>query len=647
MVLVCFVIDLRSLPPQLLRDVKQSLLEVANFYAISSESESLRDKIGLCYVFRNRISSSNELKIAYSPSPRGNFDLRDFHHAVNHLPTDSFLPEIDDPGDLKLPNILNDQVLYSWGVDKDIVRKVIVLSSCFPQYVDSHLQKSLMDAAEKCVSVEFLLFEQKSDHLTDTLQNVSNFLRSISDLDNCSLQTYLPNVRVLHGLVKQWIEDLKDDMEKPLQARFLFKTNLVGSMNQISCNLYVSVNKIVDGFSPCQTCRCHGMLLEDGIRNRIHGYSCPVTGHGLETCNVIENSVKVGEKTLLFLPSFQSSMKFQRIASIDFHVIERINLGSLSEGSIMGDSYFVIPSACHEVEAASDDIDQSELNAQVFQGLCGALHSLDQGLVCSSNCNIETMREVAFHCYYILQPSDNGPMLLRRLAGSEEVSRVPDLNRCILSSITKEIQDSIQASLSKIELKDYDPMLHERGFHRKLNMLVKESLQFGSIPPKLEEAPSEPKLTQLDSSEEMVQSTSRLDVELTEEESLKLDMIEEDKTGTHIAEEWEQLVVNEVPKIFSPVCISKPKLDQSVLSPSSSNRQLDVKTSRILERLEVPRQLKTKAISPINTGSGMMDTCGPMKKPLIPSQCIDTTDQSSTTSQLMKPNFQRIKRKHK
>ena len=113
MVLVCFVIDLRSLPPQLLRDVKQvkvkqsnrnrplsrllrllfvfalsnfkcsflkanlidwwilnfvrqnkngqSLLEAANFYAISSESESLRDKIGLCYVFRNRISSSDEV----------------------------------------------------------------------------------------------------------------------------------------------------------------------------------------------------------------------------------------------------------------------------------------------------------------------------------------------------------------------------------------------------------------------------------------------------------------------------------------------------------------------------------------------------------------------------------------------------------
>ena len=67
-------------------------------------------------------------------------------------------------------------------------------------------------------------------------------------------------------------------------------------------------------------------------------------------------------------------------------------------------------------------------------------------------------------------------------------------------------------------------------------------------------------------------TTSRLDVELMEEESLKLDMMEEDKTGTHFTEEWEQLFVNEVPKIYSPVCICKPKLNQSVLLPSSSNR---------------------------------------------------------------------------
>ena len=49
----------------------------------------------------------------------------------------------------------------------------------------------------------------------------------------------------------------------------------------------------------------------------------------------------------------------------------------------------------------------------MFQGLCSALHAFDQGLVCSSNCNIETMKEASFYCYYILLPSDKGLMLIR------------------------------------------------------------------------------------------------------------------------------------------------------------------------------------------------------------------------------------------
>lgn len=38
----------------------------------------------------------DQLKVAYSP--RGNFNLRDFHHAVNNLPTDAFSPEFDISG---------------------------------------------------------------------------------------------------------------------------------------------------------------------------------------------------------------------------------------------------------------------------------------------------------------------------------------------------------------------------------------------------------------------------------------------------------------------------------------------------------------------------------------------------------------------
>lgn len=62
----------------------------------------------------------------------------------------------------------------------------------------------------------------------------------------------IADANILHVLVKRWLQDLKDDMEEPLQARFIFKRNLVGSVNQIACNLSISINKIADVFSPCQ-----------------------------------------------------------------------------------------------------------------------------------------------------------------------------------------------------------------------------------------------------------------------------------------------------------------------------------------------------------------------------------------------------------
>ncbi|XVE56470.1 hypothetical protein DITRI_Ditri04bG0012700 [Diplodiscus trichospermus] len=198
MVHVCFLLDLRSIWPPLLRDLKQSLLQQANFYAISSnwrsKLDSVRDRIGLCYVIKNRISSCDEPKVAYGQ--RGNFSLRDFHHAVNSLPADSFSPEITDSGslschDMKLESLLSDQVLYSWG-GKEIVPKVIVLSSFLPENVDSALKETLTDAADKCVSVEFILLEQRSNHLIDIRENINNFARCISDLDNCSFLSYLP-----------------------------------------------------------------------------------------------------------------------------------------------------------------------------------------------------------------------------------------------------------------------------------------------------------------------------------------------------------------------------------------------------------------------------------------------------------------------
>ncbi|XP_076912955.1 uncharacterized protein LOC143571410 [Bidens hawaiensis] len=154
--MLCFLLDLRTLLPPLLRDLKQSLLQLANFYAISSprghksvsKSKSLVDWIGLCYVIKNRVSCSTEMKVAYRPS--GNFSLRDFHHAVNNLPTDAFLPELNNNitipcSDAHLETVLSDKVLYSWGDgNEDVGRKLIVIGSCLLENLDSVAKKTLM-----------------------------------------------------------------------------------------------------------------------------------------------------------------------------------------------------------------------------------------------------------------------------------------------------------------------------------------------------------------------------------------------------------------------------------------------------------------------------------------------------------------------
>ncbi|PHT88540.1 hypothetical protein T459_10646 [Capsicum annuum] len=631
MVLICFVFDLRSLSPPLLRDLKQ-------------------------------------LKVAYSP--RGNFSLRDFHHAVNNLPSDAFLPDFNCSialccSDLKLCSILNDRVLYAWGGHgKDITRKVILISSSIFETLDSASKKALADAADNCVSVEFVFLEQNSSHLVDTPGSINKFLKQIGDLENCSFQNYIPDGHALSGLVKKWFQELKEDLEEQLQACFVFESNLLGSTNQISCNLCSSFNQIIDEFVPCkfslrgQSCRCHGIPYDNPQMIRSDMASCPVTGFELGELDVVDSSVKIGEHTILYMPSFQCCQDLHKAhLPINFNVIERTNLRSLDEGIILGASYIVTP-AFSEL----DDTDKSELNAKLFQVLCGVLHSLDQGLVCSSNCNVETAKQTSFLCYYILLPSEKGVMILRRLAGSEEVLPVPDIINSAFP-VSEDIENSLQASLLKIELRNYDPVQHNRGFHQRLNLLVKESLQFGAIPAKAKEPM---KATNASLQDPIVEdlSVQANNVEVIEDNMLD-SKLTDGKTGAKITEEWEQLVVIEMPKMSSPTCISQPKLHKEVSSPPQSTGKLDVKTSRILERLEVPKQLKRKAASPTvsapltvsNSKQLKRKAASPtmsahltvpsssVKKPLIPFGDSNTASQAIVLSQPMKPNFQRLKKK--
>lgn len=116
------------------------------------------------------------------------------------------------------------------------------------------------------------------------------------------------------------------------------------------------------------------------------------------------------------------------------------------------------------------------------------------------------------------------------------------------------------------------------------------------------------------------------------------------KTYAKISEEWEQLVVLEMPKISSPACISKTQLHKEVSSPPQSTATLDDKTSRILERLEIPKQLKRKAVSPTVSAFHTVSISS-VKKPLVPFGPSNTDSQAIVLSQPIKPNFQRLKRK--
>ncbi|GKA06884.1 hypothetical protein Tco_0686108 [Tanacetum coccineum] len=331
--------------------------------------------------------------------------------------------------------------MYSWGDNEDVGRKVIVISSCILEDIDSVTKIYLLDATDKCVSVDFVLLEKVSGVRGALSKSIDNFNRNICDLENCSFRNHLSDAKVLCALVREWLNDLRDEAEQ-LQARRLVKPNMLQSV-----------------------CRCHGYPLDDERGNKlVKSTSCPVTGNELAALDLIRNSLKVGEHTVLLMPSFHYYIKLQHATSpIDFNIIERTNLWSLCEGLIMGTPIVVVPSTFNDL----DDTDQAE-----------------------------------------------------------------------------------------------------------------------SLPAKSEELPPEPTSTQGDSLNESESSDSKQAMGMigSEEEIPQLDFkSRRDKITERITEEWEQLIVNEIPKISHLNCVSKPKLDHLAFTPIESSKPLNEKTSRILE----------------------------------------------------------------
>ncbi|KAJ4757396.1 hypothetical protein LUZ62_067771 [Rhynchospora pubera] len=634
MALLCFLFDLRNIPPPLLRTLKLCLLQLANYYAISQEkrtdsyssSTSLPDRLALAYIHRIKHSPSSELKIAYTP--RDKFSLRDFHHAVNNLPQDGFSHELGDLNttaadqDVLWGNLFSNKALYTWSSD-DVSKKVIAI--CMSPYNDiKALRRSLMDAADQCISVEFVILE--SAYILPDDRN-KEFFDKLCDLENCVIREYIPDTPLLHGLFKRWLEELEGDVEEPLQAVFHFKNAMFGSANQISCNLVATTNSIMDGFMPCQACRCHGVLTSTSTSSGKKKKWCQVSGHELEFSDIIENSIRIGKDNILFLPSFDGDTSVQRVSlPISFNVMERTNLASLDEGVIMGASYRVYPSSSED-DMGLDVSNAPDQNIQIFKGLCRALFNLDQALVCSSTCNTETMRDASFLCYYLLLPSQCGQMLLRRLAGSEEILPMPNMGAICDSAALKEMESCIQASLSKIAVKDYNPLDHERGFHTKLNGLVKESLQLRSI------APICPKTTLKPDIPKSIPSPMP-----------KISTRKENRTPVCVSEEWEQLVIlDDSESTKSPSVNLRLKSDAMSCKFLSQSKPVDEKTTKILERLEPPkpkRQHKKDASAVLVNG-----VAGQMKRPLLPFD--SNANLNLTQSQPLRPDFQKRKKKPK
>jgi hypothetical protein len=228
------------------------------------------------------------------------------------------------------------------------------------------------------------------------------------------------------------------------------------------------------------------------------------------------------------------------------------------------------------------------------------------------------------------------------LAGSEEVLPICNVSQFAESSIPREIEISVKGALLEIESTNYNPLIHNRGFHQKLNLIVKESLQFGSLHSNTKDATYEVSSVHSDSVIPAEQTFPHIVNPGTLQEVRIID--EEDKATASITKEWELLVVTEEVRMKSPSPVITTI--RQVLSPiQSNNKQADMKTSMILERLEAPRKIRGNVGSPnvVIHNPISPDVCVfSQKKPLIPFQ---TTQVSS--SQLMKPSFQRLKRKQK
>ncbi|GAB2214596.1 hypothetical protein Droror1_Dr00018951 [Drosera rotundifolia] len=645
MAVLCFVLDLENIPLQLLNHIKRCLLELANSYAATRGSGSkavIGNRIGVYHLHRTPATQSVELKVAYSLD-KGSFALRDFHQAIECLPADLYCPKTDCSGPFLFQDVTLSRVLCD-DVGGGVKRKIVVISTIPLGDVESTFGKNLLGAADKSVSVEFIFFEQMAAHLNHVPDNAEKFKGAVSDFQNCSFLQLYPDRQVFKGLVKHWLQELKDDTQELLQACLIFNSSKIGCIDIFLCSMCISLEQITNGTHD-KACRNYATQSYDSTGNTTKEASLCCFMNDKSPNNEALNPMKV-EQTMMAEHPVMTQLERANL-SIDLNIVERTNMSSLSEGYVVGAPFVVIPSTFHEMDVASGESGKLQLNNQVYQGLCRALHSLDQGLICRSSCNIDDPKKSEFHYYYILQPSDRGLMLLRRLAAAEEVLPFPLLHLSD-SSTFAETENSVKQSLLEIELRDYNPLLHDGGFHQKLNLLMKESPPFGLLPARDDSVasvlcPPDQILTSKSvidlatTTPDTIRNVpnhsfeSVIDLEAVQTGILPVDLPKAEDNGVAcFTGDWDNLIVDNISMITSQPSAPKSSAEKSRTASLLNCRPRDTRTSRIMERLEPPRQTKPRVQTTVSR-----------------SEILPNTHGVTDSSRLMRPIFSMVKSKKK
>ncbi|EFJ22762.1 hypothetical protein SELMODRAFT_415953 [Selaginella moellendorffii] len=477
MALLCFVVDASRLQGAVLGSIQQCLLRLANLAVLRSHRSGALpaiESIGLCAIKFDPGEESYKLEIVFEP--RAPFSYRDFHYAVvNGLTAASAMSQEGTGQVSSLSSLLSSQ----WSPET-ATKRIVVITNCFCEPAASFRQ-AILEAAARCIMIDFIELDL-SDHTNDQClypqpKLTGEFHVDITEFENCTFQRLQWNSANMSRLVKEWLQELGTDDEGSLEGVLCFQSPLLNSTRKIFCTLYPAVLRLHDVIKPCQACRCHGLPL--GSILHCKRAICPVTGSDLDDHDLARSCLQVGEDTVMQMPSLVAPP--EPGAAAYFHVIGSVYLALLSESVLFGMPYVVVSSSEADIELNPGGA-VSTNNDHVFAALCQELHSKDTGLLCKSDTDIETGCPTSFICFYILLPSQNGSLLAKRIATSEELLPFPPAMRTP-TSVPDDVRDMVSLSLSKMEAQSYDPLQHERGCDSKLSNVVSESLQFRSSAP--------------------------------------------------------------------------------------------------------------------------------------------------------------------